>query len=124
VLVVEDHPMNRLVICNMLQRLGLQISVAHNGQQALDMLQQAAHPFDLVLMDVEMPVLDGCSATQQWRRWEQTHGLAALPIVALTANAFDSDRQRALDAGMDDFMAKPVQLAQLRQALARWLRAA
>jgi PAS domain S-box-containing protein len=121
VLVVEDHPMNRLVICNMLQRLGLAVSVAHNGQDALDMLQQASSHFDLVLMDVEMPVLDGCSATRQWRQREQALGLAALPIVALTANAFDSDRQRALDAGMDDFMAKPVQLIQLRKTLGRWL---
>lgn len=121
VLVVEDHPMNRLVICNMLQRLGLDVSVAHHGQEALDMLQQAPHAYHLVLMDVEMPVLDGCSATRRWRQWEQAHGLPAVPIVALTANAFDSDRQRALDAGMNDFMAKPVQMPLLRQALGLWL---
>ena len=85
------------------------------------MLQQAPHAYHLVLMDVEMPVLDGCSATRRWRQWEQAHGLPAVPIVALTANAFDSDRQRALDAGMNDFMAKPVQMPLLRQALGLWL---
>lgn len=124
VLVVEDHPMNRLVICNMLQRLGLTVAVAHNGQEALDLLQQAPAAYQLVLMDVEMPVLDGCTATRRWRTWEQAQGLAPTPIVALTANAFDSDRQRALDAGMNDFMAKPVQSTQLRQTLGHWLTSA
>ena len=121
VLVVEDHPMNRLVICNMLERFGLQVSVAMNGQEALDWLKKGPHPFNLVLMDVEMPVLDGCSATRLWREWEQVHAVQAVPILALTANAFDSDKQRALEMGMNGFMAKPVQLHLLQETLGQWL---
>jgi len=123
VLVVEDHPMNRLVICSMLEKMGLSVTVAQNGQEALDVLMAQQDRTDLVLMDVEMPVLDGYSATQRWRAWEHAHGLPPRPVVALTANAFDSDRARALAAGMNDFLAKPVQLHELRQALGQWLAA-
>ena len=120
VLVVEDHPMNRMVIQNMLGRLGLEVTMAEDGQQGVDAVCGGAE-VALVLMDVEMPVLDGYAATACIRAWERQQGRPRLPIVALTANAFDSDRRNALDAGMDDFLAKPVQLEALRQALARWL---
>ena len=120
VLVVEDHPMNRMVIQNMLERLGLQVAMAENGQVGVEAVQGATRP-DVVLMDVEMPVLDGYQATERIRAEELAAGQPRLPVIALTANAFESDRQRAMAAGMDDFLAKPVNLETLRQMLARWL---
>ncbi|NIC40956.1 response regulator, partial [Aquabacterium sp. A08] len=120
VLVVEDHPMNRMVIVHMLQRLGLAHTVVEDGQQGVDAVCGGLRPA-LVLMDVEMPVLDGIAATARIRAWEHEQGLAPTPIVALTANAFDADRQQALAAGMDDFVPKPIHLPTLRQVLLRWL---
>jgi len=120
-LVVEDHPVNRLLIVNMLQHLGLQAEVVQHGQAAVDLIT-AGRDFDLILMDVEMPVLDGYQATAAIRAHHAQAIDARRPaIVALTANAFASDRERALSAGMDDFLAKPVMLPQLRAKLARWL---
>jgi PAS domain S-box-containing protein len=121
ILVVEDHPMNRMVIQHMLQRMGLDVTMVENGQEGLDIIKNGAQP-DLILMDVEMPVLDGYSATARIREWEATNGKRRTTIVALTANAFDSDRQIAQQAGMDDFVAKPVNLNALKATLARWLR--
>lgn len=120
VLVVEDHPMNRMVIVHMLQRLGLAHTVVEDGQQGVDAVCGGLRPA-LVLMDVEMPVLDGITATARIRAWEREQGLAPTPIIALTANAFDADRQQALAAGMDDFVPKPIHMPTLRQVLLRWL---
>jgi CheY-like chemotaxis protein len=72
-------------------------------------------------MDVQMPVLDGLSATRAWREWEHAHGLPRIPIVALTAGAFNDDVRNCHDAGMDDFLAKPLRLAELTHILSRWL---
>lgn len=120
VLVVEDHPMNRMVISNMLQRLGLTVHMVHDGQQALDILNSGLTPA-IVFMDVEMPVLDGYSATRRIRQRERSTGQSPLTVVALTANAFDSDRREAMEAGMDDFIPKPISLTNLKRALGRWL---
>ena len=94
-----------------------------DGQQALDALtvDQPVIPFDLVLMDLQMPVLDGCSATRQLRAWEAQTGRTRLPVVALTAGAFEDDRQQCLDAGMDAVQTKPIAMDQLQTTLARWL---
>ena len=121
VLVVEDHPMNRMVIANMLERLGLQIHMVHDGQEALDQLMAGLKP-QLIFMDVEMPVMDGYTATQCIRQRERRESAPRCPIIALTANAFDADRRAALDAGMDDFMAKPISLPTLKHTLARWMK--
>ena len=120
VLVVEDHPMNRMVISKMLERLGLMVHMVHDGQQAIDRLETGWRP-DLVLMDVEMPILDGYSATRLIRSREAERGSPRLTIVALTANAFDADRRSAMEAGMDDFLSKPVSLPNLKRLLAHWL---
>ena len=119
VLLVEDNPVNRMVAQRLLQVLGVECDAAGNGQAALEKMDDG--DFDLVLMDCQMPVLDGYAATRRWREIEQERNLdRRLPIVAMTANAMAGDRQRCLDAGMDDYLAKPVTRTELEQCVARW----
>lgn len=120
VLVVEDNPTNRKVIEALLRRQGLQVHTVGNGQEALTAIETGLQPA-LVLMDVQMPVMDGLTATRHIRDWERKQGRSALPIVALTAGAFDEDRLRCRAAGMDDFVAKPIDVQVLRPIIARWL---
>jgi CheY-like chemotaxis protein len=123
VLVAEDNAINQTVIATLLAKHGVQMTLVGDGQQALDalMVDQPVIPFDLVLMDLQMPVLDGCSATRQLRAWEAQTGRTRLPVVALTAGAFEDDRQQCLDAGMDAVQTKPIAMDQLQATLARWL---
>lgn len=114
ILVVEDQATNRELARAMLERLGQSVSVAENGQAALERL--ASEPFDLVLMDMQMPVLDGLATTRRWREREAPSG-RRLPIVAMTANVMPEDRERCLEAGMDDMLGKPFN----RQDLCRLL---
>jgi CheY-like chemotaxis protein len=100
----------------MLKRLGLATDVADDGEAALRLMQ--AGRYDLVLMDCQLPVLDGWEATRRWRRDE---GESRLPIVALTANAVVGDRERCLEAGMDDYLAKPYRMEQLTEVVERHL---
>ena len=118
VLLVEDNPVNLLIAHEMLQSLGLEVIEAENGSQALARIE--SHAFDLVLMDCQMPVMDGYTAARHIRERELQFGLARLPIVALTANAFDDDARRTEEAGMDAHLSKPYTRAQLRAVLARW----
>jgi CheY-like chemotaxis protein/anti-sigma regulatory factor (Ser/Thr protein kinase) len=122
VLVVEDNPTNRTVIEAILAKLGLTATMAEDGQQCIDILQRDA-PFDLVLMDIQMPVMDGYAATEWIRQWEKTNNRPHLPIIALTADAFDADKQHCLAVGMDDFLAKPIAIDDLQTVLRRWLKA-
>ena len=117
VLVVEDQALNREVAEGMLAALGLQATTAADGRQALDKL--AGEKFDVVLMDCQMPVMDGFSATAELRRREGAGG--RMPIVALTANATSEGREACLAAGMDDYLAKPFSRSALHAVLARWL---
>ena len=117
ILVVEDNRLNQTVLCELLRMGGLEPTLAADGQQAVD--QVARMPFDLVLMDMQMPVLDGLAATRAIRQRMPASPL--LPIVAMTANVFESDRQACLDAGMNDFLAKPVEPEALFGVLLRWL---
>ena len=119
VLVVEDNDVNRMIASEMLNSMGLQVIEAGDGAAALDELDR--QPIDLVLMDVQMPVMDGYTATQRIREREAQLGLTRTPIVALTANAFDEDAAYALAVGMDAHLAKPYSHAQLRGMLAIWL---
>jgi len=119
VLVVEDAPVNREVIKATLQRLGVQTSCVENGRQAVDLVAAGEAP-DLILMDVQMPVMDGLEATARIRQWESLTQGTHVPIVALTAGAFADDRQRCLAAGMDDFLPKPISLPDLTAALKKW----
>ena len=104
ILLAEDEPVNRMVALALLKDSGLIVDTAEDGLQAVQLASAA--PYALILMDMQMPQLDGLQATRLIRRTKQH---AATPIVAMTANAFEEDRQRCLDAGMTDFLAKPFQ---------------
>jgi len=119
-LLAEDNDVNVLVIEGMLAPLGHHVTRVHDGAQALAALRDGS--FDLVLMDMLMPVVDGLSATRQWRAIEAAEGRPRLPIVALTANAFDTDVQQSLAAGCDAHLTKPLSLAALLQALAKYAK--
>jgi two-component system sensor histidine kinase/response regulator len=117
VLLVEDNPINQQVGSELLAMAGMQVRLAGHGIEALECLQ--AEPFDLVLMDVHMPVMDGLQATQLLRRLPQGAGL---PVVAMTASALARDRQACLDAGMNEHLTKPIDPDELHQVLLRWIR--
>ena len=119
VLVVEDNDVNRMIAREVLHSLGVGVVEASDGMQAIELLAQ--HPIDLVLMDCQMPVMDGYAATQEIRKREARLGLARLPVLALTANAFEEDAQLSRKAGMDGHLAKPYTREQLRTLLKNWL---
>ncbi|OAB55480.1 hypothetical protein AY600_08700 [Phormidium willei BDU 130791] len=118
VLVVEDTHINQKVVMNQLKLLGYTAACVNNGQEALDQLQE--QPFDIVLMDCQMPVLDGYRATQRLRSWE-SEGDRHTVVVGLTAHAMEGDREKCLDAGMDDYLAKPVTMEKLKSVLEHWM---
>jgi signal transduction histidine kinase/CheY-like chemotaxis protein len=117
ILVVEDNAVNRKVVVTMLKKLGYRADVATNGQEALAALDRAS--YRLALMDCQMPEMDGFEATRRIRA--RPDALARIRIVALTANAMEGDRDRCLAAGMDDYLAKPIQLEALKAALEGWI---
>jgi PAS domain S-box-containing protein len=120
ILLAEDNGVNQEVACAMLENLGFEVEVAHDGVQALERL--ASGRFDAVLMDCQMPQMDGFAASREIRlREPRTDGAKRLPIIALTANAMEGDRERCLEAGMDDYLAKPFKLGDLAAVLGRWL---
>jgi two-component system sensor histidine kinase/response regulator len=120
VLLAEDNPVNVEVASAMLESMGLDVSRAGNGAEALHSVQ--ADAFDLVLMDCQMPVMDGFAATSEIRRHEQQRGQGhKLPIIAITANALQGDRESCLAAGMDDYLSKPFTQQALGDTLARWI---
>ena len=121
VLVVEDNPVNQEVALGMLAKLGVRAEVADNGEEGLARI--AAGAFDAVLMDCQMPVMDGYAAARALREREAASGAPRLPVVALTANAMQGDAERCFAAGMDDYLAKPFDPARLEEKLARWLAA-
>ncbi len=123
VLVVEDNPDNRKVIGILLHKLGLDTLQAEDGQQALDALA-AGEAVDLILMDVQMPGVDGYAASAALRQREHDSGAPRRPIVGLTAEVFAEDRRRCLAAGMDDVLTKPIVFEALQAMLGRWLPAA
>jgi len=117
VLLADDHPTNRFMMTEMLRRIGLDVVVADHGQAAIEALEDGgyeANGFDVVLMDCQMPVLDGFAATREIRRRERTvTDRRRMPVIALTANALQGDREVCLEAGMDDYLSKPVTAASL-----------
>ncbi|WP_040570685.1 response regulator [Methyloversatilis thermotolerans] len=126
ILLAEDNPVNQLVATRTLERAGYKVTVANNGQEALDLIEH--HTFDAVLMDVQMPVMGGIEATRAIRAREQRRSWLAdadrvqhLPIIAMTANAMKGDRELCLDEGMDDYVSKPVTAEDLLSALERAL---
>ncbi|MEX6501543.1 response regulator [Pseudomonas sp. 25A3E] len=119
ILVAEDNSISTKVIRGMLGKLNLQPDTACNGAEALSAMK--ARRYDLVLMDCEMPVLDGFSATAQLRAWEAAEQRERTPVVALTAHILNEHKERARDVGMDGHMAKPVELSQLRELIEHWI---
>ena len=117
VLLVEDNELNRDVATELLADAGLVVDVARNGEDALAMLRESS--YDAVLMDMQMPVMDGLDATREIRRMP---GLGALPVIAMTANAMASDRERCLAAGMNDHVAKPIDPKHLWETLLAWIK--
>lgn len=116
-LIVEDNPVNQMVLKASLAKLGLRTLVAGNGNEAI--AQVLAHPVDIVLMDCQMPVLDGFEATRAIR--QLANDKSQVPIIAITANAMSKDRERCVEAGMNDYMSKPVNMHELKEKLLKWL---
>lgn len=115
VLLVEDNQVNQMVASGMLRKLGHRVTIAENGEQALNHLSN--HHCDLALMDCQMPVMDGFEAT---RRLRDMKGLEQLPVIAVTANAMEGDREQCLEAGMNDYLTKPYSIDAIRAMLERW----
>jgi signal transduction histidine kinase/CheY-like chemotaxis protein len=118
-LLVEDNRINQVVASRMLDKLGLTHDIANHGGEALEKL--AAESYDLILMDMEMPVMDGPEASIRIRAREAESGEKRIPIIAMTANAMHEDRQRCLASGMDDHLSKPVEMNKLGELLREWL---
>ncbi len=121
ILVVDDNSTNQAVAKGMLAKYGTTVELANNGREALDLLQQGA--YDLVFMDCQMPVMDGYTATGHIRDPQSSVPNHAIPVIAMTANAMQGDKEKCLAAGMDDFIAKPVDPIKLRKVLEKWLSA-
>jgi PAS domain S-box-containing protein len=119
ILLAEDNAINQEVVCDVLERAGIHVTVVENGQEAIDALDREA--FDGVLMDCQMPVMDGYTATKMLREQER---LRDLPIIAMTASAMAGDREKAIAAGMNDHISKPLHVDDLFATLARWIRPA
>jgi PAS domain S-box-containing protein len=122
ILVAEDNVTNQLLTRRMVERLGHQVTIVESGRTALAAM--ASDQFDLVLMDCQMPDLDGLEAAREQRRREASQGAMRLPLIALTANAIEGHREQCLEAGMDDYLTKPIKLDALAAKLERWLKPA
>ena len=118
VLVVDDQPFNRDVVEGLLAAVGITPHLAENGQQALDAIALGSETFDLILMDIQMPIMDGLTATRVIRKLD---GFAELPIVAMTAHTMAHEREKSLDAGMNDHIGKPFDEAGFYRVLAKWI---
>ncbi len=116
-LVVEDHPANRIVLTRQLEKIGHRVTLAQNGTEALDQL--AKRHFDAVFMDCQMPIMDGYQTTREIRAGKVSPEVASIPIIAITAHALPHDRARCLEAGMTDYVSKPAQMHDLQAAIER-----
>lgn len=115
IMLVEDNKLNQRLMESSLRRFGYQIELAGNGLEAVEKYQSDPARYILIIMDIMMPVMDGLEATRQIRIFEQMNNLK-IPIIALTANTFNADRERCLSYGMDDYLAKPLNMELLAQS--------
>jgi len=121
-LVVDDHPVNRLFATRLLQKMGVTTEEAINGIEALEKFNTAGHGYDVIIMDCQMPEMDGFETVEHIRRLEKERGLGRIPVIAMTAHAMTGDRERCLAAGMDDYVSKPVNPNKLTEVLNRWVQ--
>jgi signal transduction histidine kinase/DNA-binding response OmpR family regulator len=121
ILLCEDYPTNQKVAIAYLQMAGYQVDLAENGQQAVDMIHK--NNFDLILMDIQMPVMDGNQATKEIRKIEHKKGLVSTPIIAMTAHAMAGAKERCLEIGMDDYVTKPLKKDTFLEVVAKWVKA-
>ncbi len=117
ILVAEDNDINQLVMLSMFERMGYDVEIVENGAEAVEALRQ--NLYDIVFMDLQMPVMDGIEATKQIRT---EHGQVQPIIIAVTADAYTEDRIRCLQAGMNDYLAKPITTKALSAILERWIK--
>ena len=120
VLLAEDNHTNQMAAVRMLEMLGYQVDVAVNGIEAVEACRRV--DYGIVLMDNQMPEMDGLTAAREVRTFEQAHGKRPVPIIALTADAMQGDRETCLAAGMNDYLSKPFTAAQLSEVIERWGR--
>lgn len=121
-LVVEDNMVNQRVATALLKRLGFETDAAANGEEALQLVQTNHSGYDVILMDCQMPIMDGYETTRCIREWEKSNGQGGTPIIALTADALPGTESSCREAGMNDYLAKPVRKENLRTVLSRWMR--
>jgi CheY-like chemotaxis protein len=117
--MVEDNTINQLVLLAMLSGHGAMVDVAAHGQEAIDILQTRC--YDLVFMDIQMPIMDGLQATQRIRQAEAATGISPVPIIAMTALVMAGDREKCLAVGMNDYLTKPLSPSALQTILERWI---
>lgn len=121
ILLVEDNELNREIAVELLSFIGVQVEQAEDGKAALDMVEKSGQNYyDMILMDIQMPVMNGYEATRRIRALER-EDMKQIPILAMSANAFDDDIHEALESGMNDYVAKPVEITKLMEALKKWL---
>lgn len=120
ILVADDVEFNRSTLAMILDKLGHRAIFAENGLEAVECWRKGG--IDTVLMDIQMPVMDGLEATRRIRQWEQDNRRPPLPIVALTTKTFAEDREQCMAAGMDDFLTKPISIEQLGRVLSAWVK--
>ena len=119
-LVVEDNIINQKLIVNILKGFGLEVDVADNGEVAVQKRKEVSD-YDLIFMDIQMPVMDGIEATKIIKKYEDENGLSSVPIIALTANALKGDRERLLKEGLDEYISKPIEMAELLYILHKFI---
>jgi CheY-like chemotaxis protein/HPt (histidine-containing phosphotransfer) domain-containing protein len=123
ILAVDDNQINLAVIEGMVRHLGAEVVSAGNGVEAIDMLRRSGHLIDLILMDCQMPSMDGYECTRQIRGGYAGDSASRIPVIAMTASAMAGDREKCLLSGMDDYLAKPIDNEELRKALTQWMPA-
>lgn len=125
VLLAEDNLVNQKVAIRLLNKIGYDVEIANNGREAVTALQQSVvgqRPYELILMDCQMPEMNGYEATETIREWQKSNQISHIPIIAMTANAMDGDKEKCIAVGMDDFLPKPVQLQQVENMVRAWSR--
>jgi signal transduction histidine kinase/CheY-like chemotaxis protein len=118
ILVAEDNPINQKLIRTTLEQFGADVTLASNGKEAFELRKQ--NDYDMIFMDIQMPVMNGIEATREILHYEQVNHLPHIPIIALTANALSGDRERYLEAGMDNYIPKPINIPELKQVIAMY----